>query len=255
MLYEEIKVILPRESLLPIDSSNVILKMPKTEIKDIIRLYIYVAGILKWLWDDRLLTAAVKKDDEGNSIKTAYQAKDVDYIILSQWANLSNKKILAYTIRKIAKILQEYLESCLIKRNPQLDFFRQFIDGNYLWLKYVFNISMYNESLILIYKDSEGNDIEVDNQSVLHVMNKEWLEEMALHNELPERVTYLLERLKLWSFPKWKKFLLNALKEQFKGNDVLEDGKYMSELEFSVTEIDNAEMVKTNKQKNEWDSK
>lgn len=241
MLYEELKVILPRQSLLPTTSSNNILKMPKTEIKDIINLYIYTAGILKWLWDETLLTAKPKLDKDGNYIPKLYQAKDIDYLILSNGANLSNKKILSYVVREITKMLQEYLESCLIKRNPQLDFFKQFIDWNFLWMKYVFNISSYNNSLVLIYTNGLWEEIEVSDQNVFHKMAKDELEDIEAHNSLPDRIKYLLQRLKIWSFPKWKKFLLNALREQFKGNDVLEDGKYMSELEYEVWEINKKE--------------
>lgn len=224
-VYQEVKSFLDAESLQKKKTTNDLLKMPKTNFKEILELYIKVASILKGQW-----IRDIKIPDETWFKQSEFLDRDFNYIILSKGNNIVNELILTATIMKCAIMLEKYISSKLISKNPQFEYFTQFQLGNYEGLEYVFNRNIFNEDIIFSYKTKDGTKKNIESKADYLSFNKEIIEEIQDGIEISDKVIALLTRLKTGLFAKYKKFVIIAAEESFKGNNLEENGEFMLEL-------------------------
>jgi hypothetical protein len=130
-LYSEIKSYIKPHSLQKNKTTNELLKMPKQEFKDILALYIVLAGIMKSEGISDIKVPAPVLNESGKAKHVDFIARDFDYIILSKGNNIMNDLILESTMKKCAAMVESYISNKLISKNPQLEYFTQFQLGNY----------------------------------------------------------------------------------------------------------------------------
>jgi len=228
-LYLEVKSYVDPVSLQRKNTTNEMLRMPKEEFRDILALYIKLVWILKSQWVKDLFTTWEIKD---------FVARDFDYLILSKWNNIMNELILWATIKKCAIMCQSYIESKLIAKKPQLEYFTQFQLWNFEWLEYVFNKHVFNKDIIFSYKDEDGKDINVIEKWHYNSLKKADLDLIFKSIKSSDKILSLLMRIKEAHFNIYKKFLIIAAEETYKWNDLEENGEFMLNITTAIKELD-----------------
>lgn len=248
MLYNKIFSYVNPEMYIPRKSIDWIVKMPKTEFKDIIKLYIKLCALVKWEWYKEIKTSPVQLWEDGEIITKDFNQADFNYIYLSKWNLININRVVAIaSILNWIEMIEEFLESYLVKVNPQLDIFREFIDDDFTNLKYVFRKEVYSDIIYITYENSKWEIIDIRNKSETVKFNKDQLDEIYANCKLPTEVFIKIWKIKDLNFHTYKKFLLNAMELQTKWIVVTEDALFMRTLDGDLKSL---EVKEKNKQKN-----
>lgn len=237
MLYEKIKSYIDPISLQKRKTTSELLKVDKEEFRDILALYIKLVWLLKSKWIVKLNTPAIKLDDKWRKIHREFLSRDFDYLILSKGNNVMNDLILESTIKKCAIMVEEYIESKLLLKDPQLEYFAQFNINNMEWMEFVFDRNIFNEDVLCVYQDSEGNDIEVTDKMHYNTMKKEDIELLSASLKASDKIKALLLRLSAWHFTVYKKYVVIAAEELHKWNDLEDDWGFLLNINKEINKI------------------
>ncbi len=236
MLYREILSYINPSPLIKRNTTTELWLMPKKEFRDILNLYIKLVWILKSEWIQEVkATPPVKVDDKGRKIHIDFEARDFNYIIMSKWnLIITNDLVLRKVIMDLFIMTETYIESKLLKKNPQLEFFRQFGTWNFEWMEYVFDKNIFNEDVVFSYNDSEGNLIEITEKIMYQTMTKDDINLIEEQLNTSDKIKAILFRLRDWHFNVYKKFVIKAAEALHQWTDIEQDWDFMMWLDKAV---------------------
>jgi len=227
MLYMNIKSFVDPVSLQKRKTTAELLAAPKETFLDILKLYVKLAWILKSEWIKDVNTPDVKLDSKWNKIQIDFEIRDFNYLILSKWNNILNDLILKDTIIKCFIMLELYIESKLIKKNPQYEYFAQFTLANYEWVEYVFHSKAYNKEILFTYIDSDDTKIEIKDNKEFNHFNKDLILLIEEQLDTTDAIKAMMLQLRNLNFNKYKSIVLNAVMLLHKWEHLEEDGEFM----------------------------
>jgi len=248
MLYKEIVEYIDGRPLVKRQTTNEILHHPKETFTDILWLYILLARVNKWLFIKNIDSSWYKKVTDSNG-KIIFNKNKFNQIIQSKWSKiLFNDLILEWVLLDSLKLCEEYLENFILQNKPQYNFFIQFQKWDFEWLEYVFNYWAVSSSILFEYTTTEWVKKTFKDKAALASLNSEDCKEIFKHFTFPWDIWTKLARLSLWSFVRYRSYLLEAAQEVYAWRNILENGEYLLKIDKASKELE-AKLLKDIKDK------